>query len=163
MAEDEIEIRGHHPGCLGCGDENPASLGLRFRLRGDRVRAELTLDERHEGAPGFAHGGAVATALDDTIGTLLVHLRRPAVTARLEVDYRRPALIGHRFELEAWVERIEGRKLHLLGEMREADEIVAQARALFLEVAIDHFLKGGRELPERIRRHWGSGEQRLPY
>lgn len=55
----------------------------------------------------------MATALDDTIGTLLIALRRPAVTARLEVDYRQPALLGREFELEAWTERIEGRKLHL--------------------------------------------------
>jgi len=52
----------HQPHCLGCGDRNPASMGLRPRADGERVvRSHVTLDQRHEGAPGFAHGGAVAT------------------------------------------------------------------------------------------------------
>ena len=68
MSDQPLHIAAHHPHCLGCGDENPASLGLSFVLEGERVRSEFVLDRRHEGAPGFAHGGAVATALDDTLG-----------------------------------------------------------------------------------------------
>jgi acyl-coenzyme A thioesterase PaaI-like protein len=156
-------ISAHHPHCLGCGPENPGTLGLRFELDGERVRASLRLDERHSGAPGFAHGGALATALDDTIGTLLVVLRRPAVTARLEVDYRRPAFLERDYEVEAWIERVDGRKLHLAGEVRDADGVVADARALFLEVDLEHFAQGGAELPERIREHWARGSRDLPY
>jgi acyl-coenzyme A thioesterase PaaI-like protein len=155
-------LQAHHPNCLGCGTENPASLGLRFEVHGDRVRAAFTLDDRHEGAPGFAHGGALATALDDTLGTLLVLLRRPAVTARLEVDYRRPALIGRRFKVEAWTEEIDGRKLHLAGEVRDGGDVVAAARALFLEVDIEHFARGGR-VPDAWRENWKREGRFLPY
>jgi acyl-coenzyme A thioesterase PaaI-like protein len=159
-----LHVHAHHPNCLGCGDENPGTLGLEFVVVGERVHAKLRLEARHEGAPGFAHGGAVATALDDTIGTLLVVLRRPAVTARLEVNYRRPVFVDCGYSIEAWIDRIEGRKLHLAASMRdEAGEIVADANALFLEVALDHFLQGGRELPERVRRHWESRDRELPY
>ena len=160
---DAHHIGSHHANCLGCGGDNPGSLGLRFTVHGDRVRADLRLDERHEGAPGFAHGGAVATALDDTIGTLLVLLRRPAVTARLEIDYRRPAFLHRDFEVEAWAERVDGRKLHLAGELREAGEVVAEARALFLEVDLAHFARGGKDMPERVKEHWRSGKPELPY
>jgi acyl-coenzyme A thioesterase PaaI-like protein len=156
-------LTAHHPHCLGCGPQNPGTLGLRFTLHGERVRAALRLDERHSGAPGFAHGGALATALDDTIGTLLVILRRPAVTARLEVDYRRPAFLDHDYEVEAWIERIEGRKLHLAGAVRDGDETIADARALFLEVDLEHFAQGGADLPDRIREHWGRVRPELPY
>jgi acyl-coenzyme A thioesterase PaaI-like protein len=169
-------LAAHHPNCMGCGPENPGSLGLRFFVDGDRVRARMRLDERHEGAPGFAHGGAVATALDDTIGTLLVVLRRPAVTAKLEVDYRKPAFLHRDFELEAWCERIDGRKLHLAGAMREAQggsrekgrvsdlgEIVAESRALFLEVDLEHFARGGKDMPEVVKEHWRKGPPELPY
>ena len=152
----------HHPHCLGCGPENPASLGLRFELAGDRVRGACTLDERHEGAPGFAHGGALATALDDTLGTLLVLLGRPAVTARLEVNFRRPAFLGRPFALEAWVDRVNGRKLHLCAELRDGADVIADAEALFLEVEPDHFLQGGADMPEQWKRRWRRDPQ-LPY
>jgi acyl-coenzyme A thioesterase PaaI-like protein len=146
MAE-RRELPPHHANCLGCGPDNPATLGLKLAIDGERVRGEVTLDDRHQGAPGFAHGGAVATALDDTLGTLLVVLGHPGVTARLEINYRRPAFLHRRFELEAWVERVEGRKIEMAAEMREDGEVVADAAALFIHVDREHFLQGADQLP----------------
>lgn len=153
----------HQPHCLGCGDQNPASLGLRMRRDGDRIRGHVTLDRRHEGAPGFAHGGAVSTVLDDALGSVLVLLKRPAVTAKLEVNFRRPAFLGRRFEVEAWAERVEGRKLHLAGELRDEGELIADARALFVEVAVDHFLAGAEVLPPSWREHAERTGFKLPW
>jgi acyl-coenzyme A thioesterase PaaI-like protein len=127
---------------MGCGDQNPAGIGMRMERDGERVRGSVTLDRRHEGAPGYAHGGAVSTILDDALGMLLFVLRRPAVTARLEVDFRRPAYLGRPFDVEAWVDRIEGRKLWMVAEIREAGELIAEGRALFLEVDPGHFARG---------------------
>ena len=134
----------HHSNCMGCGPENAAGVGMRMRRDGDRVRGEVTLDRRQEGAPGYAHGGAVSTVLDDALGMLLFILRRPAVTAKLEVNFRRPAYLERLFDVEAWVDSIDGRKLHLAAEMRDAGELVADGRALFLEVDVEHFARGAR-------------------
>ncbi len=132
-------------------------MGIAFSTDGERVFGRLRMDQRHQGAPGFAHGGMVATALDDLLGTLLLVLRRPAVTARLEVDYRRPVLLGAELSLEGWVEEIEGRKLHLRGELRDGDgTLVAEARALFLVIDAAHWTRNGGEVPEALRRE-------LPY
>lgn len=157
-------LHSHGPHCVACGD-GPGSLGLTFAVSEDeRVHATMRLDERHQGAPGFAHGGLLATALDDTFGALLYVIRRPAVTAKLEVDYRRPAFIHTDYAVVVWVDRIEGRKLHLRGEIRdEAGEVVAEAHALFLEVAIEHFARNGRDMPEHVKRQWARGERELPY
>jgi len=159
---DPLELPPHHPWCLACGPENPGSLGLRLAIHGERVRGQVKLDRRHQGAPGFAHGGAVATALDDTLGTLLMVLGRPGVTAKLEVNYRRPAFLERAFEIEAWVEGVAGRKLHLAAELREEGEVVADARALFIAVDPEHFLQGG-EVPDEWRKHWWRDGARLPY
>jgi uncharacterized protein (TIGR00369 family) len=153
----------HHPNCVGCGPENPGSLGLEFMVDDERVYATMRLDERHEGAPGFVHGGIVATALDDTLGTLLVVLRIPAVTAKLEVDYRRPAFLHRDFAIEAWCDRIEGRKLHLRGEVREDGELVAEAHALFLQVELAHFARGGKDMPDDVKESWRKAPRWLPY
>lgn len=163
MTHPPREIQAHHPHCLGCGPENPASLGLTFVIEGERVRAGWRPDDRQTGAPGFVHGGAVATAFDDALGTLLILLRKPAVTARLEVDYRSPAFIGREFVLEAWVEEVDGRKLHLASEMLEGDTVIAQARALFLVVSLDHFTRGGGDWPDGIKESWRQTGPELPY
>jgi acyl-coenzyme A thioesterase PaaI-like protein len=168
MADKLSRIQSHHANCLGCGPENPGNLGLSFTLDHDarRVRSDVVLDRRHEGAPGFAHGGAVATALDDTLGTLLVVLEQPAVTAKLEVNYRRPAFLGRPYAVEAWCERIERRKLHLAAELRDEGEVVADAKALFLAVSLEHFLQGSDRLPTGWREYWGpppGEEPQLPY
>ena len=142
----------HHSNCMGCGPENPAGIGMRMERDGERVRGSLTLDRRHEGAPGYAHGGAVSTILDDAFGMLLFVLRRPAVTARLEVDFRRPAYLGRPFDVQAWVDEVDGRKLWMRAEMREEGELIAAARALFLEVDRTHFARGVEESAQRERR-----------
>jgi acyl-coenzyme A thioesterase PaaI-like protein len=158
---ERVPIQSHHDHCFGCGPANGATLGLRFERAGDRVHAMFRLAPHHQGAPGFAHGGILAAALDDTIGTLLLILRTPAVTAKLEVDYRRPAFVERDYEIEAWTDRVEGRKLHLRGEVREpGGEVVAEARALFLQVDLEHFKLGGSDMDEHVRARWQS---ELPY
>lgn len=144
----------HQPHCLGCGPENPANMGLRLRVEGERVLGSVRFDRRQEGAPGFAHGGAVATVLDDACGTVLILVECPAVTANLNVDFREPAFLGHDLTVEAWCERIEGRKLHIVSRLADGEEILAEGRALFIQVDIDHFRRGGQELPERWQE-WG--------
>lgn len=137
----------HHAHCLGCGPENPAGMGLKLRIDGERIRGRVCFDQRQEGAPGFAHGGAIATVLDDALGTMLMILRQPAVTARLTVDFRAPAFLGREFEVEAWCERIDDRKIYLAGRIVDGATVIADCRALFIEVEVEHFERSGSELP----------------
>ena len=124
-------VPAHQPHCLGCGPDNPASMGLRLRIDDDHVR------------------GTVATVLDDALGTVLVILERPAVTANLNVDFRAPAFLEHDLTIEAWSDRVDGRKLHLVGRLLDGDNVIAEARGLFIEVDLNHFRRGGKELPDR--------------
>ncbi|MFY9264974.1 MAG: PaaI family thioesterase [Solirubrobacterales bacterium] len=152
-------LAAHQPHCLGCGPDNPAGMGLELRLDGDRVRGRICFDRRQEGAPGFAHGGAISTVLDDALGTVLMILHRPAVTANLSVDFRAPALLGRELAIEAWCERTDGRKLHLAGQIVEGSTVIADARALFIEVGVEHFERGGSELPKSWYRLKRAAEQ----
>lgn len=119
------------------------------------VRAELILDDRHEGAPGLAHGGAVAAALDDLFGGLLVVLEAPAVTANLSVDFRRPVALGARLELSAHLVSEDGRKLEFHGVVESDGIVLAQATALFVRVDISHFESTDGEVPAEWRQ-WGG-------
>lgn len=140
---------------------------MKMRIQGDRVLADVTLDKRHEGSPGVAHGGVVAAALDDLFGGVLVLLEQPAVTANLSVDYRAPVLLGTPLELEGWSEARTGRKLRFRGEMRQGGTLVAEATALFLAVDLEHFLKSGAPIPAEWQswlgqRHAATGPGGFP-
>lgn len=137
----------HHPNCLGCGSQNPCGMGLRLHADGDRVRGDVIFDHRHEGAPGIAHGGAIATVLDDTLGLLLVVLGTPAVTANLSIDYRAPVLLREPLYVVGWCTERHERKLSFQARLQNKDMIVADATALFLTVDTSHFHQGGRQLP----------------
>jgi len=132
----------HHPGCLGCGDANPNSIGVRLHSEGERIAGSATFDRHQEGAPGFVHGGAVATVLDDALGSIPILLGRPSVTAKLTIDFRAPVLLGCTVQIAAWLEREEGRKFFVAGELRHENSVVAEGSGLFLMVPPAHFERG---------------------
>lgn len=145
----------HHDNCLGCGPGNPAGLQMAMRTHEGEVLADLVLDARHEGAPGLAHGGAIATALDDLFGGVLVLLQMPAVTASLNVEYRRPVPLGAPLQLTARCVQTEGRKLQMHGEIRLDEHLLAEATAVFVRVDVAHFKQAGMPLPDSWRQ-WGA-------
>lgn len=155
-------ISPHHPECFGCGPDNPAGIGLRMRVDGDLVRAELTFDARHQGAPGLAHGGAIAAALDDLFGGVLVMLAAPAVTANLNVDFRAPVPLEEPLALSACCDRADGRKLRMSATVELGGAVLTEATALFLRVDIAHFEAASTAIPESWRG-WSGFTDQLPH
>lgn len=135
----------HYDDCFGCGDGNAAGLHLAVEVaEGVAVRGTFTVHRRHQGAPGLAHGGLLATAMDETLGFVNSLLRRPAVTARLEVDYRLPVPVGTELAVSAHCDAVSGRKSWIRGTALLPDGRVAvQAAALFLAVGVEHFRTHG--------------------
>ena len=130
----------HYPTCLGCGPDAEQGFHLAVRRDGDDVVAEHVFEPRQSGAPGIAHGGAVATVFDDVLGYLLYVARVPGVTRHLEVEYLRPVLVGPRYALRGRLERRDGRKLWVSCTCTAPDgTVVATARGLFIEVDVTHF------------------------
>lgn len=137
----------HHPQCLGCGPDNPHGHHLNVRADGDlAVTTRHTFDVRHVGAPGIAHGGAVATVLDDLFGFLLYRVNELAVTRHLTIDYHAPVLLDVPYLLRAHVERKDGRKLFVRSQgSDQTGRIVVAAAALFLVVDVEHFQHNAQE------------------
>ncbi|MEU6070222.1 MULTISPECIES: PaaI family thioesterase [Streptomyces] len=139
----------HYEQCFGCGQEQSHGLHLEARAgEGVSLTAEFTVQPAHQGAPGLAHGGVLATALDETLGSLNWLLRTIAVTGRLETDFVRPVPVGTTLHLEAEVTAVAGRKIYsrATGRIGSPDGPVAvRADALFIEVKVDHFVNNGRK------------------
>lgn len=115
-----------------------------------RVRGSFTVTEHHQGAPGLAHGGVISAAVDEGMGYLLWLVQRPAVTAHLEIDYRKPLPVGSRLELEGKVDGIEGRKIYASMQGHVDGEVVVEAKALYLMVGIEHFVPHAERIGERM-------------
>ncbi|MEU1209604.1 PaaI family thioesterase [Nocardia sp. NPDC005825] len=133
----------HHAGCFGCGPANPASPAMSFERHGDLVRSTFVLDERHQGAPGVAHGGIVSAALDEASGSVLMPLQLPAVTVKLEVDFKVPVQLHRELTVTGKLVGREGRKLFIHTELTDGDTVVATGRAIFVEVTAAHFYRFG--------------------
>lgn len=130
----------HWPTCFGCGPEAEAGLHAVTRKVDDEVHCRYTFTARHEGAPGIAHGGAVAALVDDVCGGLLFVVREPAVTRTLNVEYLRPVLVGVTYDLVARVDRRDGRKLFVTCEGTDPDgRLTFRGGGLFLVVDLTHF------------------------
>ncbi|MFH8349898.1 PaaI family thioesterase [Streptomyces sp. NPDC018045] len=154
----------HYDHCFGCGAAQAHGLRLRARAEdGVRVTAEFTVQEAHQGAPGLAHGGVLATALDETLGSLNWLLRVIAVTGRLETDFLRPVPVGTVLHLDAEITAVHGRKIYstAVGRIGGPEGPVAvRADAVFVEVKVDHFIDNGRPAeiqaamadPDQVRR-----------
>ncbi|WAX77541.1 PaaI family thioesterase [Streptomyces sp. KMM 9044] len=154
----------HYGQCFGCGGEQPHGLHIEARAGEDvSVTAAFTVRPAHQGAPGLAHGGVLASALDETLGSLNWLLRTIAVTGRLETDFVRPVPVDAVLHLRAEVTAVAGRKIYCTatGRIGGPDGPVAvRADALFIEVEVDHFVDHGREEeikaamddPDQVRR-----------
>ena len=125
----------HHELCFGCGQANIFGLQLELEPRdGGGVAGRFFVKQDHQGPPGFAHGGVIATALDEAMSLLLHERGTFALTRGLELDLKGPAAVGSYVEVQAQVETEEGRRIVLTAAAAGDDGPVATARATFVEV-----------------------------
>jgi acyl-coenzyme A thioesterase PaaI-like protein len=129
----------HHDLCFGCGLANLFGLQLELEASPDgRVGGRFFVKQDHQGPPGFAHGGVIATALDEAMA-LLVHAQGThALTRRLEIDLLGPVPVGSFAVVTAWVESEGDERLELRAELSgpEADgRTLARASGTFAVLA----------------------------
>ena len=102
--------------------------------------AAVTFGTHHQGGPGLAHGGIVGAALDEACGLLATWHRFPTVTARIAIRFRRPAPINRALRVSARVTAERGRRIEISAELRDGEDVLAEAKGVFLHVPLDHFL-----------------------
>ena len=157
-------IASHYALCFACGADHPAGLHMRlYADEGVSVRAELDVGEHHQGAPGLAHGGLLAAAFDEVLGALNWLVRHPAVTVRLETDFRRPVPVGTQLHLLARIRAVSGRKVYTHGEGRlgsPGGELAVTAAAVFVQVPLEHFTTHGRAADVRAAAVASGGVRR---
>jgi acyl-coenzyme A thioesterase PaaI-like protein len=126
------------PECFVCGNPTPANLGLRRTgFDGDSLHAELIVTDAHLGHPGFAHGGMLAAAMDEVLGSRACLLGYGYMTAQLDITYLAAVPSGSMVYLSARCSESRGRKARVAGEARIAapdGTLAVRAEALFIRV-----------------------------
>jgi acyl-coenzyme A thioesterase PaaI-like protein len=138
-------LTSHYGRCFGCGADHPTGLHLNVEAGPDvNVHAVLEVGEHHQGAPGLAHGGLLAAAIDEAMGHVNWLIGAPAVTGRLETTFLRPVPVGTRLHLDARAVAVAGRRVFMAadGRLGAADGPVADA--VFVQVPLEHFSTYGR-------------------
>ena len=93
--------------CFGCGGANDAGMKLAFVLDFDdrRARGRFILGPNYAGGGGFAHGGIIAVVLDEAMGKLSRLAQEQAVTAEMNIEFRKPVPVDKEIVVEGWQAR----------------------------------------------------------
>ncbi|MGH0028633.1 MAG: PaaI family thioesterase [Myxococcota bacterium] len=139
MAEIEhpIDFEEFFPYSPLVGPRNPVSPPMRFEEREGRLLGRVTFGAAYTGPPGSVHGGVIASAFDELLGSANLVNGTGGMTGTLTVRYRRPTPVDAPIELEGWVERTEGRKIFTRGEMRHAGTVTAEAEGIFVQGSME--------------------------
>jgi uncharacterized protein (TIGR00369 family) len=131
----ENKTYGNH--CFGCGPENEYGLQLKFKLNQQTQRfvCKFKLSSRFEGPPAHAHGGIIATILDEAMGKVSKLRNIIAVTGQMSITYIRPVPLGKPLITEGWEVSVRGREHNRVAEIRDnKGEVLAQSTAVFIEI-----------------------------
>lgn len=142
-----FEVAPHN--CFACGTLNVHGLGLVLHVGSRRAWTETVLRPEFEGWEGIAHGGVLCTVLDEVMAWALVAEDNWGLTARMSVDFKRPARIGVAIRAEGWTTRSGRRLSGTAGHIVESGSGMVIARATGLYMAADEPRK------QELRRRYG--------
>jgi acyl-coenzyme A thioesterase PaaI-like protein len=143
----ELPIQDHYAeefaNCYGCGRNNPHGLQLKSRWDGDECVCHHTPKDHYTGGvPGFLYGGMIASLIDcHGAATAAAAKARETgepigrfVTARLEVDYKKPTPLGVELEIRGKTVDIKGRKVTVDLRLLAGETVCATGRVIMVQI-----------------------------
>ncbi|HEY3927779.1 MAG TPA: PaaI family thioesterase [Candidatus Koribacter sp.] len=154
----KLHGKGHHHKiprnyCFGCGVDNHEGMRLKFVYDKNRhsMVARIRLRPRFTGPPGHAHGGVIATILDEAMGKVMKIHNVIALTSRMEVQFLKPVPLQTTLIAEGSPRSHRGRRYWTVAELRnEQGDVLARSKGLF--VSIDPMAKFGKHLQKMLKK-----------
>lgn len=133
------------------GRANPLAPPIELALEDGRILGKATFGAAYEGPPGCVHGGFIAAAFDEVLGSTQSLSGAPGMTGRLTVHYRSPTPLHTELRFEGTLERVDGRKIHTTGRLWAGETLCAEAEGLFISIDFSKFaeLKARRDELQR--------------
>jgi HAD superfamily hydrolase (TIGR01509 family) len=111
--------------CFACSQENPIGLRLKPVHDGEKVTAEFTPGEFHQGWNDVVHGGILYTLLDEvTAYAMLCYGIEFGVTAKSEIRFKQVAPINEPIQASGWVTKFTTRLVETKGVLTLKDNTV---------------------------------------
>jgi uncharacterized protein (TIGR00369 family) len=123
--------------CFACGKDNADGMRLRFEYDDNRDRfvCRFRLGKRYTGPPGHAHGGIIATILDEAMGKVNKIRHVVALTSRITVEYLKPVPLNKPLQVDSREVSVRGRRHVNMAEIVNAKgEVLARSRGLFIAI-----------------------------
>jgi acyl-coenzyme A thioesterase PaaI-like protein len=123
--------------CFACGPENPDGLHLKFVFdeANQKFVCKFRLPSKFWGPPKHAHGGIVATVLDEAMGKVNKIRQVIAVTSEMTVQYLKMVPLGKWCTVESWEEHVRGREHYNVAEIKnDKGEVLARSKGKFIAV-----------------------------
>ena len=139
------------------GRANPLAPPIRLWLEDGRILGRATFGAAYEGPPGCVHGGFIAAAFDEVLGSTQSLSGSPGMTGRLIVRYRSPTPLHTELRFEGTLEKVDGRKIHTSGRLWAGDVLCAEAEGLFISIDFVRFAELKAQRDELKRTDGGAG------
>lgn len=123
--------------CFACGKNNAEGMHLRFSYHEESQRfiSRFRLSRRYTGPPGHAHGGVIATILDEAMGKVNKIHNVVALTSEINVQYLKPVPLNRSLRVEAHAVRVRGRRhVNAAQILNERGEVLASSRGTFIAI-----------------------------
>lgn len=112
--------------CFACGKDNPIGLKLEFERSDEECSTTFVPQREHQSYDGRMHGGLISTLLDEVMGNYIyIKTGKPAYTAKIEVRFRQPVLVGEKIKVVAQLKRKKGRMAEMIGQIIKEDGVLA--------------------------------------
>jgi len=123
--------------CFACGNNNPEGMHLKFTYDEERncFVCRFRLGKRYTGPPGHAHGGIIATILDEAMGKVNKLRQVIALTSQITVDYLKPVPLNQALRVESREVQVSGRHHVNSAEiLNQKDQALARSQGLFIAI-----------------------------
>ncbi|NOX18789.1 MAG: PaaI family thioesterase [Chlorobi bacterium] len=109
------------------------SIKYYFDKTDGRVYAKVTFGPATQGPPGFVHGGALAAALDETMGITAWMNNLQVMTKELKIIFSKALKLGSTVYIEAWIENKNKTAAIIKGKLtaENGETIFTEAEGVF--------------------------------
>jgi hypothetical protein len=115
------------------GESSPLAPPIEWEWQPPKILGRVVFGAAYEGPPNFVHGGIIALAFDEMLGMANIASGHPGMTGTLTVRYRRPTPLYKEVAFEAWVVKVEGRRIATRGTLSDDDVLCAECDGLFIQ------------------------------
>lgn len=133
--QDMLDVFDHE---IMTGLAHPMSPPLTLWLDGNVVRGRANLGLPWQGPPGRVHGGVISLMFDILLAKTQDMLRGFGMTGTLNTRYLAGTPLKTDIDMEAWIERVDGRKLFSRGRFLVDGKPVVEAEGIWICASGDY-------------------------